>query len=74
MVTVGGSEPIQPPPPGDGRSRGLLLAVLGVATGLALGSLFTGNGPPGEIPTAGTTVGEPASSPTTAAPTTTTTT
>ena len=71
MVTVG-----QPETPGrqprEPRSRGSILAAVGLGAGLALGALFTGGGP-SEEPTADTVVSEPDASPTTTIVSTTTT-
>lgn len=71
MVTVG--EPNIPDgPPRELRSRGAILAAVGLGAGLALGALFTGGGPSDE-PSADTVVSEPDAAPTTAIVSTTTT-
>lgn len=71
MVTVGEPE-AQDRPPREPRSRGSILAAVGLGAGLALGALFTGGGPT-EEPTADTVVSEPDAAPTTTIPSTTTT-
>lgn len=71
MVTVG--DPEAPDrPPSEPRSRGAILAAVGLGAGLALGALFTGGGPSDE-PTADTVVSEPDAAPTTTIASTTTT-
>lgn len=71
MVTVGESETPQTPPR-EPRSRGSILAAVGLGAGLALGALFTGGGPTDD-PTSDTVVSEPDAAPTTTIVSTTTT-
>lgn len=71
MVTVGESEAPQTPPR-EPRTRGSILAAVGLGAGLALGALFTGGGP-SEDPTSDTVVSEPDAAPTTTIVSTTTT-
>ena len=71
MVTVGHPEAPDKPPK-EPRSRGSILAAVGLGAGLALGALFTG-GDPSEEPTADTVVSEPDAAPTTTIVSTTTT-